>query len=242
MSEKYHSHLKAWKEKKILRLVYQDFYHKILSDLNDSGGPTVELGSGTANFKEFYPKAISSDIEPHPSNDMTFDAHNMPFDEATVSNLVMIDVLHHLENPIAFFNEAYRILKKKGKIIMVEPYPSPISLLIYRKFHAEPFLMDVNYFESRGASKLRDPWDSNQAIPYLLFFKYRNEWDRLMSKKFKIIKKERISCIVYPLSGGFEHQALVPAVLFPFLKILEYLSYPLRPLLAFRCYIVIEKI
>ncbi len=53
---------------------------------------------------------------------------------------------------------------------MLEPFPSPFSLMIYKKFHPEPFIFDVDYF-SKNDLQEKDPWDSNQAIPYLIFFK-----------------------------------------------------------------------
>ena len=51
-----------------------------------------------------------------------------------------------------------------------------------------------------------------------------------------------MSCILYPGSGGFENKAMIPEALVPFFKLLEILLVPLRRLLAFRCYIVLEKI
>ncbi|HPZ08744.1 MAG TPA: hypothetical protein PL110_11560 [Candidatus Eremiobacteraeota bacterium] len=50
--------------------------------------------------------------------------------------------MHHLSNPVRFLGEAYCCLQEGGSIIMVEPYPSPFSYLIYRLFHPERFFMD----------------------------------------------------------------------------------------------------
>ena len=51
-----------------------------------------------------------------------------------------------------------------------------------------------------------------------------------------------MSCILYPASGGFENKAMIPDILIPLFKLLEILLTPFRRLLAFRCYIVLEKI
>ena len=128
---------------------------------------------------------------------MCFDAHNMPFKDNTISNIIMIDVLHHLSNPIEFFKEAIRVLEKNGKIIILEPFPSPFSLLIYRKFHPEPFIMDVDYFNN-DVIKKKDSWESNQAISYLLFFKHKKRFIEYFCEKLNILKRKKMSCILYP--------------------------------------------
>ena len=61
------------------------------------------------------------------------------------------------------------------------------------------------------------------------------------SDKYNIVKKEKMSFLLYPASGGFENKSMIPDWLIPVFKGIEWLLYPLRSLLAFRCYIVIEK-
>jgi SAM-dependent methyltransferase len=241
MSGTLERHRDIWEKKKILRVIYTEWYQKILGDLSRGKGKTVELGAGSGNFKEFKPDVISSDIEPCDWLDMSFDAHKMPFEDDSVANIVMVDVLHHLFNPRIFLKEAGRVLKRRGRILIVEPFPSPFSLLIYRKFHPEPFLFNVDYFKKKGIEG-KDPWDSNQAIAYLLFFKNKLKFQKLFGAKLRIVKKERMSCVLYPASGGFENKALIPDYLIPAFKFLEFILIPLRRLLAFRCYIVLEKI
>jgi len=202
---------------------------------------TIELGAGSGNFKEFMPQAVSSDIEKCDWLDMTFDAHQMPFENSTVSNLVMVDVLHHLAEPVKFLFEASRVLKKGGRVIMLEPFPSFFSLMIYKKFHPEPFIFETDYFSQKPNEEPKDPWDSNQAIPYLIFFKHFKKFNSVFGKDFKVIKKEKLSCILYPASGGFENKSMIPDFLIPAFQGLETLLTPLRPVMAFRCYIVLEK-
>lgn len=234
-------HKKVWENKKILRDIYTKWYKKILKDLSSKDGKTIELGAGSGNFKEFKPDTISSDVEKCEWLDMCFDAHNMPFEDKSVVNIVMVDVLHHLSNPIKFCKEASRVLQKNGRILIIEPFPSPFSLFIYKLFHPEPFIMDVDYFKEKNIEK-KDPWDSNQAISYLLFFKHKKKFNKMFKSDFKILKKHKMSCILYPASGGFENKAMIPDFLIPVFKFLEILLMPFRWLMAFRCYIVLEKI
>ena len=234
-------HKETWEKKKILRIIYENWYRKIISDLNADGGKTVELGSGSGNFKEYLPELISSDIDPCSWLDMSFDAHKMPFTDESLSNIVMIDVFHHLYNPIMFLNEAYRVLKKGGRIIMLEPFPSPFSLMIYKRFHPEPFIFETDYFNMSGLSD-KDPWDSNQAIPYLIFFKHIDKFNKTFGSKFEIIKSEKMSFILYPASGGFENKQMIPDFMIPAFKITEKILIPFKSVLAFRCYLVIGKL
>ena len=241
MSDILQRHRKTWDEKKIIRVIYTDWYRMMLADLSGVPGPTVELGGGGGNFKQFKPDVLTSDIDPQPWLDLVFDAHQMPFADGEVANLVMVDVLHHLSNPVLFLQEAHRVLRPGGRLLMLEPYPSPFSLPVYRRFHPEPFVFDVDYFAKNDEIAQKDPWDSNQAIPYLLFFKQYETFQNQFGGKFNVLKRERLSTILYPASGGFENKAMIPDALIPAFQLLEKLLTPLRPLLAFRCYVVLEK-
>ena len=192
-------HRQIWNQKKIIRKIYYQWYKKIVKNLIP--GKTLEIGSGSGNFKEYKPDVISSDIDRQPWLDMHFDAHKIPFKNKKISNIVMIDVFHHLKDPFKFLNEAYRVLKKNGKIIMVEPYPSPFSLIIYRLFHQEPFNFHLN---SKN--------NPNQAIPFLIFSKHKNKFNNFFKNKLKIVKFEKTDFFLYPLSGGFGHRQLIPNI------------------------------
>jgi len=227
----------VWKQKKLLRLIYQEWYAKISRDLKP--GKTLELGSGIGNFKKFKPKIISSDIVNCEWLDQCIDAHRLPFPKNSLSNIVMIDVLHHLENPLRFFEEAGRVLKRGGRVILIEPFPSPVSLVIYKLFHPETFIFNDDVFSRKVDKKL--PWESNQAIPYLLFFKKVDRFKRLFKNKFQLAKREKFSLLLYPLSGGFENKQLIPDWAYPLVRLIEKLIDPFNGLLAFRCYIVLQK-
>ena len=236
------SHRQIWQEKRILREIYTEWYQQIKSDLSvPESGKTVELGAGGGNFKQFMPNVISSDIDPCDWLDMVFDAHVMPFENNEIDNFVMIDVLHHLSNPVKFLEEVSRTLKRGGRLVMLEPYASPFSLLIYRKFHPEPFIFDVDYFKLNDIQE-KHPWDSNQAIPQLIFYKHFDKFLEKFGSELKIVKKSRLSFLLYPASGGFENKSMIPNWSIPFFKVLEKLLSPFSSILAFRCYIALEKI
>jgi len=234
------NHREIWKRKKILQTVYQQWYAAILEDLATDRGKTVEMGSGSGNFAEYYPLAISSDIVWYPWIDVCLDAQELPFCKDSVGNMVLIDVLHHFSNPVRFMQEALRVLTTGGRIAIIEPYPSPLAYLVYRLFHPEPFNCSEDFFAKVHPLK-KDPWEANQAAAYLLFFKFYERFCVFFQDRWMFRRREKIACILYPASGGFERRALVPDVAIPFLMRLERWVEPFRDLLAFRCYIVLEK-
>lgn len=239
MADVWQKHREVWKNKPLLRQIYTEWYERIVSDMTK--GKTLEIGSGTGNFKEYYPNTITSDVVKLPGIDLKFDATKIPFKKNALGNIVLIDTLHHLPNPVRFLHEAYRVLKPGGRIIMLEPYPSLLSLPIYKIFHKEPFIFNINYYSKFEAQK-KKPWDSNQAIPYLLFFKQKDDFENLFSGKLKITEKNLLSFFRYPLSGGFEGKQLVPDALVPLVSRIEIILSLGKQYLAFRCYIVLERI
>lgn len=243
MPDKLRRHRETWKKKKIIRVIYGDWYRQIIKDLKSTEKKTLELGAGSGNFKEFKPGVTSSDIEFCEWLDVCHDAHFLPFRTGSVANIVMIDVLHHLAHPIRFFEEVSRVLEKGGRIVLLEPFPTVFSLFIYKRYHPEPFIMGVDYFvENEEVDTLKkDPWEANQAAAYLLFFKFREKFLRYFEGEFRIIKQKRMSCILYPASGGFENKAMIPDILIPVFNVLELILTPFRRWLAFRCYIVLER-
>ena len=98
----------------------------------------MEVGSGSGNFKRFAPQLIATDIVEVPWVDVVTDAVKLPFSEGAVSNLIGFDVLHHIEYPAQFLEEAGRVLKQGGRLIVCEPAITPLSRFFYKYFHSEP--------------------------------------------------------------------------------------------------------
>ena len=123
---------------------------------------------------------------------------------------------------------------------MIEPYISPFSHLIYRLFHEEPVVMDVNPFSPSSSLGGSHPFDGNMTIPTLAFGRHA---ERFFQKwpQFKILHQELFSYLLYPLSGGYGFPSLIPPRLLPLFKWIERRLHPLRRWLAFRTLIVLEK-
>jgi len=227
-----------WKQKTILKRLYQHWCRMIENALKP--GSILEIGGGSGNLKEFFPHAISSDVVFTPWADAVLDARHLPFHGASFDNIILFDVLHHLNDPAQFFCEAQKVLKQKGRILLIEPYISLASFFIYRFLHSEGLALGINPFKKDFLGKNKNHFHGNQAIPTLIFERYKH-WFAGNFPGLKIIKKERTDFIIYPLSGGFHNPSLCPLSLYSTLRYLEKILRPLNRFLAFRLFVVLEK-
>ncbi len=148
----------------------------------------------------WYPR----DILPAAWLDSVCDAHSLPFADACFDNIVMFDVLHHLQRPALFFAEASRVLRPGGRVVMLEPAITPISHVFYAKFHPEPVDMTEDPLSEGSIDPDRDPYDSNQGIPSLLFGNAaRRSVFESRFPEFSIMTTQHLALFAYPLSGGF---------------------------------------
>jgi SAM-dependent methyltransferase len=230
-------HRRAWQEKPALRSIYQDYYERIHAACVD--GPTLEVGGGSGNFRAFNPQTVSIDILFVPWLDAVADAQALPFNTGSFANLVMVDVLHHLPQPLHFLREAARVLRPGGRLIMIEPAITPLSWIAYNFFHPEAVRLDADPLTETGVGN--DPFDSNQAIPTLLFGRQRQRLAQAVPE-LALARVERMSLLAYPLSGGFREWSLLRARWTPaILKAEERLTPLLGPLMAFRLFVVLER-
>ena len=232
-------HRSIWERKPILRLVYDDFYDRIAAACRP--GRTIEIGGGIGNLKRRLTEVVATDIQSAPWLDCVADAQRLPFADACAANIVMVDVLHHLEFPVVFFREAARVLRPGGRVLMVEPAITWGSSLFYRLLHHEPVRTSADVLGDGDPNPRRDPYDSNQAIPTILATRDRERFHRLCPT-LRIASVHWFSFAAYPLSGGFQPWSLVgEGVARRLLRIERALEPSLGRLAAFRMLLVVEK-
>jgi SAM-dependent methyltransferase len=241
MDSSLHQYLTVWDRKPVLRAIYDDFYDRI-AGLCMPAGVTIEIGGGIGNLKRRLRNVLSTDIQFAPWLDCVADAQHLPFADGVAANIVMVDVLHHLEFPTRFFQEAERLLRPGGRIIMVEPAITWGSTLFYRFLHPEPVCMSADPLVQGIPHPTRDPYDSNQAIPTLIATKDRQRFLCLFPA-LRINQIDWFSLFVYPMSGGFKRWSLIPAGLArPLLRLERAIEPILGRWTAFRMILVFEKI
>ena len=228
-----------WDRKPALRAVYADIYRHILDATVP--GPILEIGGGSGNFKTFAPTTVSTDIMSAPWLDVVCDAQRLPFAAGQFANIVMVDVVHHIENPLYFLKEASRVLRPSGHLIFCEIAITPLSYWFWHLLHPEPVDMSVDPLQVGAVSADKNPWDSNQAVPTLLVDRYRNAVAREVPE-LKLISLDWFSFLAYPLSGGFREWSLLPhALTKPLLSAEWWARKALGRLAAFRLLAVYEN-
>jgi SAM-dependent methyltransferase len=243
---RFHEHRRAWDVNPALRVLYGEWYGRVAAALAPASlGPRVELGSGPGFARAFIPDLELTDLVKAPWHDREISAEALPYADASLGGIVLFDVLHHVPTPRRFFAEAARVLRAGGRIVMCEPYISPASYPVYKFLHEEPVEMFVDPLEPAGPAGVadgRDPFDSNQAIPTVLFGRARGVFAREFPM-FQVRSVERLAGLSYPASGGFSRGPLLPQAMWNVLHGLETrLPEAVFRLLGFRMLVTLEKV
>jgi SAM-dependent methyltransferase len=218
--------------------LYTAWYEELAACLRP--GRTLEIGGGTGNLKEFAPCVICTDLIGVPWLDAVADAQRLPFHATSIDNIVLFDALHHVERVRLFFDEAVRILKPGGRILIMDPYVSWASWPVYRFLHPEPLDLAADPLAMDQTNSCRKPFDANQAVATMLFERdYERFREQYPSLRLRALR--RLALFAYPLSGGFDHPSLIPAWLVrPMLAFERAIGF-LGRMLAFRILVVLEK-
>jgi SAM-dependent methyltransferase len=153
----------------------------------------------------------------------------------------MVDVLHHVEFPTAFFSEAQRVLRHGGRIIMVEPAITLVSNLFYRLLHHEAVVTSADPLTIGTPNPDRDPHEANQAIPTLIATKYRHRFHELFPA-LRMMEVDWFSLAAYPMSGGFKSWSLLSTKLARRMLRIERVVEPIvGRFIAFRMLLIFEK-
>ena len=232
---------RIWNRKPLLRKIYVGF-HKLmatyLSKLQDS--KIVELGSGMGNIHETILQCIRTELFPFPWIDQIENAYELTFSDNSVSDLLMVDVFHHLRYPGMALKEFHRVLKRNGRVIMIEPGLSWLGYIVYGLLHSEPIGLakEITWFAP-------DEWSPDELDYYAAqgnatyIFVHGQLADLL--NDWKIVEVKRIVGISYIASGGYSGPQLYPTFAYPFLKFIDKILSPFHMLFATRLLVVLEK-
>jgi SAM-dependent methyltransferase len=230
---------RAWEARPLTRWLYEDWFREIGVMLSPVEGRSIELGSGISRLSTVVPGIEATDVVSTPWTSTVVDAEALPYAERAVANIVLVDVFHHLARPARFLDEASRVLAPGGRVIVLDPYCSPVSKVTYGLFHHERVDLGADAFADDPAVA-EDPLASNQARATLAFFREASElarrWPELV-----VLERRLLAMLAYPLSGGLTGRRLVPTRLGHGVQHLEARLGALLPLLATRCLVVLER-
>jgi SAM-dependent methyltransferase len=224
-------------KKCFLRQIYLEWYEAIAALLPLDKNPVLELGSGGGFFSDFIPEVITSEIFYSMHVNVVLDGSHLPFVGASLGGIVMTDVLHHLPQPRQFFTEASQCVRSGGLMIMIEPWVTPWSRLVYSKLHHEPFQPEATEwtFPQRGPLS-----GANSALPWIIFDRDRTRFEREFPE-WQIYAIKPFMPFRYLLSGGVSLRSLMPGWSFSFWRNFENLLRPWMKSLAMFALIVLVK-
>lgn len=209
-------------EKPALRQIYREWYQSVASSLPQGKEPVLEVGSGGGFLRSYLPDLITSEIFRTEDVQVVLDATRLPFRDGDLRAIVLIDVLHHIAQPRRFIAQAARCVRLSGTLVMIEPWVSTWSKLIYSRFHHEPFRPEAEEWEFPPAGPLSG---ANGALPWIMFLRDRDRFE----KEFPCWEIKSIRPLLpfrYLASGGVSMRNLLPAAAFDLLRGLEHLLQP----------------
>lgn len=223
--------------KPFLRAIYDEWYRMIVAELPSGTGDVLELGSGAGYCDQYIGELITSEVFPCPTARLVVDARKLPFEDGSLRAIVFTDVLHHIPDVRQFFSEASRCLRPGGKILMIEPWVTPWSKLVFTNLHHEPFLPEAQSWSFPGTGPLSS---ANGAIPWIVFVRDRV----IFESEFPDLHIEQIRPFLpfrYLVSGGISMRALVPGFTYPFWVRLEQMIESQMPRLAMFAFVSLQR-
>jgi len=192
--------------KPFLRNIYVDWYSQIAAALPEGGGPVLEIGTGPGFLSEFVSGLITSDMFFSPGVRIVLDGLHLPFAAGTLRGIAMTNVLHHLPDPRGFFSQALHCVRPGGAMVMIEPWVTPWSRVIYTRLHHEPFEPETKDWEFPSTGPLSG---ANGALPWIVFERDRARFEQ----EFPQWSIELIAPLMpfrYLVSGGVSLRSLMP--------------------------------
>jgi SAM-dependent methyltransferase len=192
--------------KPFLRAIYDEWYGMLLQGLPAGQGEVLELGSGAGYCAEVIPQLITSEVFPCRGVRVVLDARTLPFGDQSLRGIVMTNVLHHIPEVQRFFDEAIRCLRPGGRILMIEPWVTWWSRIVYEHLHHEPFDPDAEQWSFATEGPLSG---ANGALPWMVFVRDRSKFEKAHPQ----LIVDEISPFLpfrYLVSGGVGMRSLMP--------------------------------
>ena len=182
-----------------LGILYQEWYDLPPPPLSVIDGINIELGCGASFINKTNKSIQKTDVFLNSNTDFKLNAMDIGENfENKISNLILVNVFHHISDPELFLKSAEKALIPGGRIIMIEPSNNYWSRFVYKLIGHEPF--DTRQSEWKFESI--DPLlDSNQALSWIIFERDYEKFKNLFPM-FSLILKKNMMPFSYLFSGG----------------------------------------
>ena len=150
-----------------LGFIYKEWYELISKNLSEKKGMNIELGCGASFIDQIINKVTKTDVFDNKNTDLKLDAMEIgsKFNNK-VSNIILVNVFHHISNPELFLRSAEKSLLNNGRILMIEPSNNIWSRLVYKFVWHEKFDPNQRNWNFESTDPLLD---SNQALSWIIF-------------------------------------------------------------------------
>ncbi len=226
------------REKRFLGKIYDEWYGMIAGALPPGDKPVLELGSGPGFLAERIPGVITSELFACPGVQVALDGCALPFAGESLRAIVMTDVFHHLPDIRRFFSEAALCVAVGGGIVMIEPWLTPWSRIVYTTFHHEPFDPDAGEWRAPSGGPLSG---ANGALPWIVFERDRKTFEAGFPE-WRIRKIELFMPFRYVVSGGVSMRSFMPGAAFGAWRGLEDLLRPWMSTVAMFALIAVDRV
>jgi SAM-dependent methyltransferase len=147
-------------------------------------GRMVDLGSGLARgyeaiFKPYVTEYLCADRQYADRVDICADCCNLPLPDCSIDTILSTQVLEHVENPPLLIQEAYRLLKPGGTLILTAPmvwglHEEPADFYRYTEHGLRYLLQQAGYGEIQ-IQPLEGPW---AVVFQMVMDEYHLVWTR----------------------------------------------------------------
>lgn len=198
-----------WRRSAALRAFYGHLFADLAAEL--PAGRVLEIGSGIGHARECLPFVETSDVVPTAFVSRAVSAYAIPADGWAA--ILAIDVLHHLQQPLAFLASAAAALPPGGRVVLAEPAATGWGRTFYRWFHHESCDASAVGFPYQFPA-MPDGSFANMGMATALFRRDLARLGEALGRANLRVRSVRYrDVIAYPATGGFSRRAYLPAPL-----------------------------
>lgn len=227
----------ALRRKGFLRRLHADWYDLISQGLGSVPGPVLELGAGLASAQFDFPRRLRTDVQVQPGLDCCADAQALPVRPGSLGGIILVNTLHHIPDVRKFFHQASQALRPGGRIVMIEPWITPFSQLVYTYLHHEPCRPKAKTWAFTSSGPLSG---ANEALAWMIFHRDQAIFRRDFSELDPVVLQP-IMPVRYLLSGGLRPVSFLPGWAYPTVAWIEGRFAACNRFLAMFALIVVEK-
>ena len=157
---------------------------------------------------KFAPRTNTSECVPVPRVDRVVDACRITehFDPDSLDAITAFNVFHHLPDCEGFRRGAQTVLRPGGRIVLIEPWFTPLGQWFYRAIHHAPSLLDPDDWNIAGVGRLEG---ANSRLPTSVF----RDSDARFARSFpalRVVKREPFHKWLYLAFGGLRLHTHIP--------------------------------